>query len=58
MSDEESQRPVEKSCEHKTFSKERCLGSHTGDYVCDDCKAVVSPGEKREIEESQGKGMK
>jgi len=50
--------PTGKNCEHKSFSKERYLGSHTGDYTCDDCGAVFSSSEKRAVEESRSKGTK
>ncbi|MCY1047565.1 hypothetical protein OV208_40070 [Corallococcus sp. bb12-1] len=47
-----------RNCVHKRFSKERIMGSHTGDYECDHCDKTFSLAEKTRIEEAHKQNQK
>ena len=38
-----------KPCDHPAFAKEYDLGERTGNFVCTQCGAILSPREKIEL---------
>ncbi len=47
--------PAQKPCAHPSFSREFYLGSHTGDYICDECGDMFMLSEKEAIIASRSK---